>query len=170
MESEEPPPSPLTFEGKTDEKGAPMVEGGKEEGGKGGPLVEGSKAVPEKNSEKESPKGAKSSGKKAPAPVIPKQRGGPDISTGKNETSTSDKEKEAKNTEEGSKVDENLKEVSEALWYLMFLTKRCIYLKINSNIYPSKRIIGSTNAFETSISFKRNKGTRADLFDNSRMS
>ena len=108
-QEEEPPQSPLTFEGKTDEKGGPVIEGGKEEGGKGGPLVEESKAVTEKGEkekEGESPKGAKETGSKSPQPVIPKQRGGPEVSMGKHGKDEpekegkgkSDKEKEEKET------------------------------------------------------------------------
>ena len=115
-QEEEPPPSPLTFEGKTDEKGAPIIEGGKEEGGKGGALVEDAKAVlgkGGKDKEGESPKGAKASGSKSPQPVIPKQRGGPEVSTGKNETGESQKEAKGREDKENEAAEIDNKEKSK---------------------------------------------------------
>jgi len=114
-QEEEPTQSPLTFEGKTDEKGGPVVEGGKEEGGKGGPLVEESKAVTDKGEKEkgESPKGAKETGSKSPQPVIPKQRGGPEVSVGKHEKDEPEKEGKDKSDKKKEDKDETKSEKND---------------------------------------------------------
>ena len=136
-QEEEPPPSPLSFEGKTDEKGAPVVEGGKEEGGKGGALVEDSKAMVGKggkNKDGESPKGAKASGNKSPQPVIPKQRGGPDVSAGKNGTEDSEKgmkekDDKEKDTKEMDTNTENKGEQTEVSFNCTFVHQKLYLMK-----------------------------------------
>eukprot|EP00794_Sanderia_malayensis_P017974 gene17974-19770_t len=113
-EEQAPPPAPIPFGGKTDEKGAPMIEGGKEEGGKGGPLVESSKATSNKESKGkgETEKNAKGSENKDPMPVIPKQRGGPEVSSGKN--STTEDGKERNTSKEEMKQTTEIKDTSDS--------------------------------------------------------